>query len=99
MKGESMKALFSLCLTFLMAGVLHSQEAQTDGPNIEIPSYSCVAAPQPNLDASGDVFGTFPNSDSVRSSRATPLPAGQPGPAPTDREPRLSVETRSDRLG
>ena len=98
-----MKALFSLCLTILivglMAGVLHSQEAQSDGPNVEILSYSCVAAPQPSLDASGDVFGSFPNSDSVRSSRATPVPAGQPAPAVTDREPRLSVENRSDRLG
>jgi hypothetical protein len=99
MKGESMKAIFSLGLTILMAGALYSQDAQTDGPNVEILSYSCVAAPQPNLDASGDVFGTFPNSDSVRSSRAAPLPAGQPAPAPTDREPRLSVENRSDRLG
>jgi len=92
-----MNTILSLGLMMITAVGFVSQETKSQDPQVEVLSVSCTEIRRANLDSSADSFpAAYPDAENIRTSR---VPIGQPIVSQADRDPRTSVEKRSDRMG
>src|SRR3982751_5937476 len=94
-----MNTVLSLVLMMITAGWFVGQEVKSQDPQVEVLSVSCTQVRRANVDLSADSFPTaFPDAENARTSRPTTV-NGQPIVSQAERDPRTSVEKRSDRMG
>jgi hypothetical protein len=94
-----MNTILSFGLMMITALGFVGQETKSQDPQVEVLSVSCTQIRRANVDLSADSFPTaFPDAENARTSRPTTV-NGQPIVSQSERDPRTSVEKRSDRMG
>lgn len=92
-----MSFLLSLSLLLSIATASQTQAPPVNDPKVEVLSVACVKIAA-TVDLSDSFPSAFPDADNARANRQTTV-SGQPIVSQAERDPRISVEKRSDRMG